>query len=89
MERLTEEDEYFPGSLNSTFTIEVWIGKDDYLIRQVNIDVQFFKSDGEVYTGSVTAEYYDFNEPIEIEPPLDADGKLLPGWQYIENPQWS
>ena len=89
MERLTEEDEYFPGSLNSTFTIEVWIGKDDYLIRQVKHNGQVFLSNGEVGTFSFLEVYYDFNEPIEIEPPLDADGKLLPGWQYIENPQWS
>lgn len=61
--------------------VEVWIGKDDYLIRQVNINVQIFESDGEVGTGSYLEVYYDFNEPIEIEPPLDADGKLLPGWQ--------
>lgn len=64
--------------------VEVWIGKDDYLIRQVKHNGQVFASDGEVYTFSYTEEYYDFNEPIEIEPPLDADGKLLPGWQLIE-----
>jgi hypothetical protein len=61
--------------------VEVWIGKDDYLIRQVKHNVQVFASDGEVGTFSYLEVYYDFNEPIEIEPPLDADGKLLPGWQ--------
>ena len=86
-ERLAEQEE-ITASLNTTVTVVVWIGKDDYLVRQVNMNAQIFESDGEVYTGSYTAEYYDFNEPIEIEPPLDADGKLLPGWQYIENPQW-
>jgi len=61
--------------------VEVWIGKDDYLIRHVKHNWQIFESDGGVNTLSYTEEYYDFNEPIEIEPPLDADGKLLPGWQ--------
>jgi len=61
--------------------VDVWIGKDDYLIRQVKHNWQIFASDGGVDTLSYTEEYYDFNEPIEIEPPLDADGKLLPGWQ--------
>ena len=61
--------------------VEVWIGKDDYLIRQVKHNVQIFASDGGVGTFSYLEVYYDFNEPIEIEPPLDADGKLLPGWQ--------
>lgn len=61
--------------------VEVWIGKDDYLIRQVKHNGQVFASDGGVYTFRYTEEYYDFNEPIEIEPPIDANGKLLPGWQ--------
>lgn len=61
--------------------VEVWIGMDDYLIRQVKHNWQIFASDGGVDTLSYTEQYYDFNEPIEIEPPLDADGKLLPGWQ--------
>jgi hypothetical protein len=61
--------------------VEIWIGKDDYLIRQVKHNGQVFLGDGEVGTFSFLEVYYDFNEPIEIEPPLDADGKLLPGWQ--------
>ena len=65
--------------------VEVWIGKDDYLIRQIKRNGQVFASDGGVGTYSYVEVYYDFNEPIEIEPPLDADGKLLPGWQLVEN----
>jgi hypothetical protein len=61
--------------------VEVWIGKDDYLIRQIKHNGQVFASDGGVGTHSYVGVYYDFNEPIEIEPPFDADGKLLPGWQ--------
>jgi len=61
--------------------VEVWIGKDDYLIRQIKHNGQVFASDGGVGTYSYVGVYYDFNEPIEIEPPFDADGKLLPGWQ--------
>jgi hypothetical protein len=65
--------------------VEVWIGKDDYLIRQIKRNGQVLASDGRLDTYSYVEVYYDFNEPIEIEPPLDADGKLLPGWQLVEN----
>ena len=65
--------------------VEVWIGKDDYLVRQTKSSGQFFASDSGVDTVSCIEEYYDFNKPIEIEPPIDADGKLLPGWQLIES----
>ena len=34
-------------------------------------------------TSSVMMKYYDFNEPITIEPPLDAHGELLPGWRLV------
>ncbi len=30
-------------------------------------------------------KYYDFNEPITIEPPTTASGELLPGWCLVDS----
>ncbi len=36
---------------------------------------------GQLFTSTTTYRYYDFNQPVAIEPPLDDEGNLLPGWQ--------
>ena len=62
---------------------EVWMGKDDYLVRQYR-NVQERTSDGEHefgfpnvvipegtrYAMTVTLTFSDFNEPVEIEAPI-------------------
>ena len=63
-------------------TNEFWIGKDDYLIRRWKHVMQSLFDLHEVgvfYLGISTYKYYDFNEPIVIEPPLTESGELLPG----------
>ncbi|GAH78417.1 unnamed protein product, partial [marine sediment metagenome] len=66
---------------------ELWIGRDDYLIRQVKQDTQVPSEDiGQWNTSSAWWKYYDFNEPIEIEPPEAASGELLPGWCLASSP---
>jgi len=62
---------------NMKTEVELWIGKEDYLIRQLRQDMEV-PMEG---TSRVTVKYYDFNEPITIEPPLDSDGQLLAGWE--------
>jgi len=69
--------------------MDLWIGKDDYLIRQ---NILQPKNPDEVYSYEYmgetryykpyvsTSKYYDINKPIIIEAPLDESGKLLPGW---------
>jgi hypothetical protein len=54
--------------------IELWVGKEDYLIRQMKTDARLPGYDPA--TGQVTwaaqssfVQFYDFNEPIVIEPP--------------------
>jgi hypothetical protein len=66
--------------------VELWIGKDDYLIHQMSDVVQPIKSDNLISTAvsRITTKYFDFNVPIVIEPPLDSSGKLLPGWLVTE-----
>jgi len=79
--RLLEEVEQLR---NWRTEVELWIGKHDYLIRQMNCDWQVPVEDtGRWDASSATVKYYDLNELITIEPPLDADGKLLPGWRLI------
>jgi hypothetical protein len=64
--------------------VEVWIGKEDYLIRQVKHEGQSPSGDGSMDTFIAVVKYYEFNRPIVIEPPLDAEGKLLPEWHIID-----
>ena len=56
--------------------VELWIGKDDFLIRQMKSIMESLVHGNAV----VLVKFYDFNEPIEIEPPEAASGELLPGW---------
>jgi len=76
--------------------VELWIGKDDYLIRQIKRDIEapwrglscdpasggVVELEGWSHSSSMV-KYYDFNEPITIEPPLTASGELLPGWRLV------
>ncbi len=54
--------------------INLWIGKDDYLVRQMKWKIS--ADDGEV---SLDFRFYDFNQVI-IEAPTDSSGNLLSGW---------
>jgi hypothetical protein len=55
---------------------EIWIGKDDYLIRQIKQVVQ-----SEKYIETYITRYYNFNADITIALPLDNAGNLLSGWE--------
>jgi len=51
--------------------VERWIGKDDFLIRQIKSDMESTSRPAEEkWMTSSLAKYYDFNQPIEIEPPV-------------------
>ena len=67
------------GVLSSTIEIELWIARDDYLLRQMTRN----RTGGEKMHGihSSTIRYYDFNRSVAIDPPLDSAGQLLPGWE--------
>lgn len=60
-------------------SFEVWIGKDDYLIRQMTQ-----RTEDENAISTYITRYYDFNADIVIKPPLATSGELLPGWA-VEN----
>jgi hypothetical protein len=62
---------------------ELWIGKDDYLIRRMTSDAQRIDSNGKSQSSQMEMTFSDFNSPIVIEAPLDTDGNLLAGWTSI------
>lgn len=68
--------------------VELWIGKDDYLIRQMKYDMQMpAENTGQWNTSSSVVRYHDLNKPIIVEPPVTASGELLPGWRLQSSSQ--
>lgn len=69
LEKLTED------SSNIIATIEIWIGKEDSLVRRIELHQEFLKEpqaifkDGSRIIISETIKFYDYNEPIRILPP--------------------
>ncbi len=66
---------------NKEIRYELWIGKKDYIVRQVKEYMKFAPTSS--YETILVMNYYAFNEAINIEPPLDENGKLLDGWMYL------
>jgi hypothetical protein len=62
-------------------TYEFWVGKSDNIVHQwtniIGPTPDRVKSDREE---KMVTRYYDLGREINIEPPLDAQGNLLPGW---------
>jgi len=53
---------------------ELWVEKDSYLIRQLKSEERFTwvnpdTGEENLFTGSTTKRFYDFNKPISVEPP--------------------
>jgi hypothetical protein len=67
----------------------MWFGKDDLLIRRLDMDVKApgTRSGPEGVnqviwsTYQTSVRYFDFDEPITIERPVDAGGNLEQGWR--------
>jgi outer membrane lipoprotein-sorting protein len=70
----------------TTTEYTIWIGREDLLLRKMEYSEQMpSKVDGQKDTANITVEFYDINKPVTIEPPLDEQGELLPGWQLSED----
>jgi hypothetical protein len=70
-------------SRTQDMTFEIWIGKDDYLLRQAKFTYKTREgevSDWNKYISFGILRYYDLNKDITIEAPLDESGELLAGW---------
>lgn len=73
----------------SEIEIELWISEEDYRIQRMAIDTRLAiasSSNGEVklsgwMTSQTVADYSEFNEPVDIAPPLTPTGELEPGWR--------
>ena len=64
--------------------VDLWIGEDDYILRQIKQSIHGPDSNvGRIDTDYIQ-KYYDFNQPINIEPPLDVSGQILPGWEIVD-----
>ncbi len=72
-EQVQQELEMYREQMGDRY-IDMWIGKEDYLLRQMTTESNSVIS---------TYKYYDFNEPIAVEPPLDENGELLAGWYSL------
>jgi hypothetical protein len=67
--------------------LEFWIGKRDQTIHQWRMtDTADGNNTYILPDGRETIRYYDFNEEITVEPPLDDQGNILPGWRIQEEP---
>lgn len=66
-------------AVNDSMKFELWIGKTDYLMRQWRVSREE-QTDTGIMNSHTTYKFYDFNESIIIEAPMDSSGILLTGW---------
>jgi hypothetical protein len=67
----------------------LWIDSTDYSLRQAKVEIQVLKEEPdrstvEWFTMTSWLNYFAFNEPIEIEPPLTSSGDIEPGWSLVD-----
>jgi hypothetical protein len=70
----------------TTMDYEIWIGSDDLLLRQMTYSAKMpSEEQGQWDTSLTTVQLSAINKPLTIEPPLDDQGELLPGWKLSED----
>jgi len=69
---------------HNPYSIELWIGKDDHIIRQV-IEEPIRSSAENIDPPSTKTTFFDFNVSITIEAPLSDSGALLPDWKMADS----
>jgi len=65
---------------NVDITVELWIGKVDYLPRQSRVTYSPRNGSLSTNTNVTTTQYSGFNQPVEIKPPVTDYGELMEGW---------
>lgn len=79
---------FFDIQRQSEIAIELWISEEDFQIQRLLIDARLAtanSSNGVIAHGGwmisrTVADYSEFNEPVDIAPPLTPTGELEPGW---------
>jgi len=66
-------------ALHDSQIFELWIGKSDHIIHQLRMNTEEQNDQGSLNSYSIY-KFYDFNQPISVEAPVDSSGKLLAGW---------
>ena len=67
-------------SIRGSQVIDMWIGKSDYLMRRMIQNIRGPNFEDMTQHAIMEFTFYDFNVPITIEAPVDANGQVLPGW---------
>lgn len=80
--QLDQSQQPVPSSSKVQENIEIWIGKNDFLLRKIRQDRAETNRQGSS-TSQYTMEFYDFNQTISIEAPLDSRGQLLLDWEIV------
>ena len=52
------------------WAVEVWVSKNDGLVRQMRIDRLYKRGDGTLLRAVSLSKFSDFNKPVQIEPPM-------------------
>jgi hypothetical protein len=67
------------------YSYEFWVGKDDYIIRQLKMVRREASDPLEENDEWITStRYFDFNKEIKIYPPLTESGELEEGWYELK-----
>jgi hypothetical protein len=81
-EEILEQIQQIQSQVGS-ITVELWFGKDDYLIRRMISSAHKQNINGEKQTSQTELSFFDFNNQLLIEAPLDQNGNLLSGWIMV------
>jgi len=86
VERIKSSDSLTPEKekkwLQGEFVMDIWIGKEDNIIRREKVYSRFPSQMGDGWhISDWVKEYYDINVRFILEPPVDEYGELLPGWR--------
>lgn len=94
VERIKSSDSLTPEKekkwLQGEFVMDLWIGKEDNIIRR---EKEYSRSPSAVgggwYISDRLKEYFDVNVRFTLEPPVNEYGELLPGWRIqAGSPVW-
>jgi hypothetical protein len=86
-----EAAEAFDIQRTAEINVEMWFGKEDFFMRRLDMDVRapvMSSGHGDIRGGvwltyKTSATYFDFDQPIEVERPVNSSGNLEQGWRVV------